>query len=57
MPDEMRRKWYDKPQVCPVCKYAPIDPSITAEDMEAASVPYGYIKCLKHFSNDPPKGS
>lgn len=48
----IKYRWYDEPQLCLECGKSEIDPSITAEAMEAASVPYGYIKCPKHFSND-----
>lgn len=46
------RRWYDEPQVCPVCGEVPIDPDITAEIMDGACSPYGYIKCPKHFPYD-----
>lgn len=45
----MNYKWYNQPQPCPICKKVAIDPNITAELMEAACSPYGYIKCPEHF--------
>lgn len=40
---------HDKPQPCPVCKKIAVDPSITAEMMDVACSPYGYIQCPEHF--------
>lgn len=48
----MDRRRYDEPQPCPYCGCVEVDPAITAEMMEAASRPYGYMKCPKHFPDD-----
>ena len=51
----MPKRWYDEPQPCPICGQVAIDPEITAEMMEAAAVPYGYIKCPEHFPSGKSK--